>query len=89
MNFLPLPYSEYRNPFHFLDEFDQWFEFEKRRRFDKESTCVIICDMLKHDLIRARKSMDRSSGWEITFNVTHDFGLKVLSTKGLRYGGSA
>jgi hypothetical protein len=30
--------GEYRNPFHFLNEFDQWFEFNRRDRFEKEST---------------------------------------------------
>ena len=50
--------GEYRNPFHFLDEFDQWFEFEKRKHFDKQPTHRIIADMLPHDLARAAKSFD-------------------------------
>lgn len=45
--------GEYRNPFHFLSEFDQWFEFESRKRFDRESTWSILSDMLRDDLGRA------------------------------------
>lgn len=50
--------GEYRNPFDFLNEFDQWFEFEKRKNFDKEPTHKIIASMLSHDLRRASQSMD-------------------------------
>lgn len=50
--------GEYRNPFHFLDEFDDWFEFEKRKHSDNEPTHRIIADMLSHDLALAAKSFD-------------------------------
>jgi hypothetical protein len=49
---------EYRNPFHFLDEFDSWFEFMRRTRFEKESACSVIRDMLSHDITRAAESLD-------------------------------
>jgi len=54
---LVLP-GEYHNPFDFIDEFDNWFEFERRRHFGKESTHSIIASMLAHDQIRAIRSMD-------------------------------
>jgi hypothetical protein len=47
--------GEYRNPFHFLNEFDQWFEFESRKRFEKEPTWSILSDMLRDDLGRAAR----------------------------------
>lgn len=47
--------GEYRNPFHFLNEFDQWFEFNRRARFEKESTWSILSDMLRDDLERAAR----------------------------------
>ena len=47
--------GEYRNPFHFLNEFDQWFEFNRRARFEKESTWSILSDMLSDDLERAAR----------------------------------
>jgi hypothetical protein len=50
--------GEYRNPFSFTDEFDQWFEFEKRRHCDCEPTFHIIRDMLSDDLHRAAQSLD-------------------------------
>lgn len=50
-----LRFGEYRNPFHFLNEFDQWFEFQRRRRFEKESTWSILSDMLRDDLERAAR----------------------------------
>lgn len=57
--------GEYRNPFHILDEGDQWFEFEKRRGFDSEPTWRILADMLAHDLDRANRAMltNFSSFW--------------------------
>ncbi|MEM1225878.1 MAG: hypothetical protein AAGJ40_09275 [Planctomycetota bacterium] len=50
--------GEYRNPFDFLTEFDEWFEFKKRQYADREPTHRIIKDMLSHDLHRAALSYD-------------------------------
>jgi len=79
---LPVPImsmmpGEYRNPFHFLDEFDQWFEFQSRKRFYKEKTQDIIQDMLRHDLGRARKAYDASS-YGLKFDVMCDFGVQIF-----------
>ena len=72
--------GEYRNPFHFLDEFDKWFEFQSRKRFCKERTHDIIKDMLKNDIERARKAYD-SSNHGLGFDVMCDFGVQVLHPK--------
>lgn len=52
--------GEYRNPFDFITEHDQWFEFLKRKYFDRESTYDIIRDMLSDDIPRAARSADVS-----------------------------
>ena len=57
IGFVLMP-GEYRNPFNFLTEFDQWFEFASRKTFGKESTYDIICQMLRNDLARASRAMD-------------------------------
>lgn len=50
--------GEYRNPFDFIDEHDQWFEFLRRKYFGKEATYDIIRDMLSDDLARAARAAD-------------------------------
>lgn len=50
--------GEYRNPFDFMTEFDQWWEFGVRQVYYKEETSAIIRDMLQNDLHRASLSFD-------------------------------
>ena len=38
-----------KNPFRILDEFDHWFEFERRKIFEKERGYLIAADMLRFD----------------------------------------
>lgn len=74
--------GEYRNPFHFLNEFDQWFEFQRRKRFAKQSTFEIISDMLRNDIKRAAKSLDTNySG--IRFDCRMQFGASVINSRSI------
>ena len=82
---LPAPVNslmpgEYRNPFHFLDEFDQWFEFQSRKRFYREKTQDIIQDMLKNDIERAHKAYD-ASRCGLKFDVMCNFGVQILDPR--------
>ena len=43
-----------KNPFRILDEFDHWFEFERRRIFEHEKAYMIAADMLRFDPERLR-----------------------------------
>jgi len=69
---------EYRNPFHFLDEFDSWFEFMRRTRFEKESACSVIRDMLSHDITRAAESLDtryskiQTKRYDFPFHISNE-----------------
>jgi len=79
--------GEYRNPFNILDEFDEWFEFEKRHHFDKESTHKIIEAMLSHDVARAAKSFDANYTWCKQIANEH-FGRAVFDNRTMAFTSS-
>lgn len=68
--------GEYRNPFDFIDEFEDWFTFEKRKHFDKESTFAIIRDMMPDDLTRVNQAMDANYS-SMRFSTFQQFGKPV------------
>lgn len=72
--------GEYDNPFNILDEVDQWFEFEKRKRFDKEPTRTILEDMLAHDLARAANALNTNYTM-MQFRCFSDFGRMRIGTR--------
>lgn len=74
--------GEYRNPFDFLTEFDQWFEFVSRKRFGKESTYDIIRQMLRNDLSRASRAMDVNYS-SARMQATMQFGATVIFPKSI------
>ena len=52
------PRGHYVNPFDFIEEFDNWFEFYRRHYFDKETTHNIVRDMLRNDPNRAMRAFN-------------------------------
>ena len=46
---IPASLFEYRCPFDFIHEHDKWFEFYRRKYFDREPTYEIIRSMLNND----------------------------------------
>ncbi|XZE20876.1 hypothetical protein SH449x_000766 [Pirellulaceae bacterium SH449] len=56
----------FRNPFDFMTETDQWFEWKWRTMFGKERTCNVIIDMVK-DKKRISKCV------EVNFTVLYQY----------------
>jgi len=81
IGFVLLP-GEYRNPFDFLTEFDQWFEFISRKRFGKESTYDIIRQMLRNDLARASRAMDTNYS-SARIHARMQFGATVIEPRSI------
>lgn len=68
-----LRFDDYRCPFDFLAEFDQWFEWKKREHFGKQSTGTIMCSMVSDiERIKAHKIERR-----FEFRANMDFGLGI------------
>jgi hypothetical protein len=60
-----------RNPFRILDEFDYWFEFERRRIFEHEQGYMIAADMLRFDPLRLIQFY--GTEYEYEFKVRFDY----------------
>lgn len=80
--------AEYRNPFDFMNEHDQWFEFLRRKYFGGESTYNIIRDMLSDDIPRASRAADVSYS-SARLDADRYAGKLISERRALFYGGSA
>ena len=73
MNKSILALDEYRCPFDFIDEHDQWFEWKRREHFDRESTGKIITSMLDDlDRIKDHKVERRTYKDSLMFESMYD-----------------
>ena len=78
-----LRYDDYRCPFDFMTEFDQWFQWKKREYADHEPTGQIMCDMVSDvDRIKAHKIEKR-----FQFRVSEDWGCFVPPRGGILFSG--
>lgn len=79
MELSELSLGEYRCPFDFLKEFDQWFEWQRRVHFEKQSTGWIITTMLSDiDRIKAHR-VELTPKFYCDFNYSSlRFGIKSL-----------
>lgn len=77
MERLLLSADEYRCPFDFLDEFEKWFEWHRRLRFEGKTTGHIITSMVADvERIKAHKI-------ERPMRMYMDFGIRVSPPRSL------
>lgn len=70
---MELCFHEYSCPFSLLDEFNEWFEWHKRKHVDKQSTAAIILRMVNDiDRIKLHKIEKRLAIW-----TRMDFGISM------------
>lgn len=79
--FPPLCYEvfregHYRNPFDFMTETEQWFEFNWRTRFHHEKSLDVIKSMLT-DVKRIHAAYDDGFKW----TVRHHYGVVSLDSR--------
>ena len=72
-------FDYYLCPFHFIDEFEQWFEWHRRVYFDHCSIGMVTCDMVRDREKRNRFKLDRG----LTFNTEFQFDMRIEETRGL------
>lgn len=76
--------GEYKNPFDFTTEHDQWFEFLRRKYFGKELTFDIIRDMLPNDRRRAAGCLETNFS-SIHCDAKH-FAERTVSDRRMFFG---
>lgn len=73
---LTLALDHYRCPFSFLDEFEQWWQWQKRTKADKQSTGHVICSML--DDLKRIKAHKIERAITLHHKGNWNFGMGIL-----------